>query len=97
MKAVRIAAWFIALAVWSISGAGAADDVMSLQEAVSIGLRNNFDIQIAYNSAEAARNDTGRGTAGFLPTLDSLGNFSYDSTHYQSGAVPVGSWTRVSP
>ena len=71
-------------------GAVAAEDNMTLQEAVSIGLRNNFDIQIAHNSAEAALNDTGRGTAGFLPTLDTLGSYGYDSTHYQGGTGLYG-------
>ncbi len=63
---------------------------MTLEDAVSIGLRNNFEIQIARNSAAAAQNDTGRGTAGFLPTLDSLGNVGYDSTHYHGGTAPPG-------
>ncbi len=67
-----------------------AEDNMTLQEAVSIGLRNNFDIQIAHNSAQAARNDIGKGMAGFLPTLDSLGNFGYDTTRYHGGTGPVG-------
>ena len=63
---------------------------MTLEEAVSIGLQNNFEIQIARNSAEAALNDTGKGTAGFLPTLDSLGNFGYDTTQYHGGTGPPG-------
>jgi outer membrane protein TolC len=79
-----------ALVVLLAPGAVTAQDNMTLQEAVSIGLRNNFEIQIARNSAEAALNDTGRGTAGFLPTLDSLGNYGYDSTHYQGGTGSYG-------
>ena len=67
-----------------------AEDNMTLEEAVSIGLLNNFEIQIAHNTAEAAQNDTGKGTAGFLPTLDSLGNFGYDTTLYHGRTAPAG-------
>jgi len=67
-----------------------AEDNMTVEEAVSIGLRNNFEIQIARNSAEVALNDTGKGTAGFLPTLDSLGNFGYDTTLYHGSTAPPG-------
>jgi len=63
---------------------------MTLEEAVSIGLRNNFDIQIARNTAEAASNDTGKGTAGFLPTLDSEGSLGYDTTFYHGSTTPPG-------
>ena len=71
-KPLRIILWQVALVIFFVPGVVASDDVMTLEEAVSIGLRNNFNIQIAHNSAEAARNDTGRGTAGFLPSRGSI-------------------------
>jgi len=79
-KAVRISLWIFVVMLLA-SSVVTAEDNMTVEDAVIIGLRNNFDIQIAHNSAEAARNDTGKGTAGFMPTLDSLGNFGYDSTN----------------
>ena len=56
-----------------------AQDIMTAEDAISIGLKNNFDIQIARNSREIARNNTGKGTAEFLPTLDA--NASYSTSH----------------
>jgi outer membrane protein len=47
-----------------------AAEVLSLEAAIDIGLRNNYDIQIARNSARVGQINRGRGTAGFLPTLD---------------------------
>jgi outer membrane protein TolC len=78
-------------AVFAACGSAAAQEILSLEDAVRICLRNNFDIQIARNTAEAARNDTGRGTAGFLPRLDSQGNLIYDSTQYHGRDVTGGS------
>jgi outer membrane protein len=90
IKVVRSTLWLFMLAVFLAPCVAGAEDNMTLQDAVSIGLRNNFEIQIAHNSAEAARNDTGKGTAGFLPTLDSLGNFGYDTTSYHGSTAPPG-------
>lgn len=73
------------------AGSASAQEILSLEEAVRICLRNNFDIQIARNTAEAARNDIGLGTAGFLPTLDSQGNLIYDSTQYHGRDLTGGS------
>jgi outer membrane protein TolC len=39
------------------------------------GLKQNFDIQIARNEEKIAQNIQGKGTAGFLPTLDLTGNY----------------------
>jgi outer membrane protein TolC len=52
-----------------------AQDYMTAEEAIRIGLKNNFEIQIARNDEKIARNNLGKGTAGFLPTLDLTGNY----------------------
>jgi len=77
----------LAALVFAAGGSAAAQEILSLEDAVRICLRNNFDIQIARNTAEASRNDIGRGTAGFLPRLDSQGNLIYDSTQYHGRGV----------
>lgn len=46
-----------------------AQELLSLDEAIDIGLRNNYGIEIARNSAEIAANNRTLGNAGFLPTL----------------------------
>jgi outer membrane protein TolC len=60
------------IAIISIS---LAQDFMTAEEAIKIGLKHNFDIQIARNDEKIARNNQGKGTAGFLPTLDLFGNY----------------------
>jgi outer membrane protein TolC len=54
-----------------------AQQIITIEDAIRIGLKNNFDIQIARNEAEIAENNTGLGTAGFLPTIDAAGNVQY--------------------
>lgn len=42
---------------------------LSLEDAISIGLKNNFSIQIARNDLKIAENNNSIGNAGFLPSL----------------------------
>ncbi len=42
---------------------------LSLEEAISIGMKNNFSIQIANNDSKIAKNNNTLGNAGFLPSL----------------------------
>ena len=57
-----------------------AQDLINVEDAIKIGLKNNYDIQIARNNAEISENNLQRGTANFLPTLDASGNFSLSET-----------------
>ena len=43
---------------------------MGLEEAVAIGLKNNFSIQIANNDTKIAGNNNTLGNAGFLPSVN---------------------------
>ena len=54
--------------------------VLTVEDAIKIGLKNNFDIRIARNSVEIAENNRGKGTAGFLPTLDATGSAGLSKT-----------------
>ena len=58
-----------------------AQDQMTVEDAIKIGLKNNYEIQIAKNTAEIAGNNRGKGTAGFLPKVDTLGDFRYDTSN----------------
>jgi len=44
--------------------------VLSLQQAIAIGLKNNFQILIAKNEKQIAHNNNSLGNAGFLPELN---------------------------
>lgn len=63
-----------------------AQEKMSVEDAIRIGLENNYSIQIARNNAETAENNTGKGTANFLPTLDASGNLTYSTTDQETNS-----------
>lgn len=46
---------------------------LSLEDAISLGLKNNFSIQIAGNDSKIATNNNTAGNAGFLPTINVTG------------------------
>ncbi|MEX0660215.1 MAG: TolC family protein [Balneolaceae bacterium] len=48
--------------------------LLSLEEAIKIGIENNYSIQIANNEAEIDRMNRTLGNAGFLPTITASGN-----------------------
>ena len=66
-----------------------AQDILTAEDAIKIGLKNNYDIQIARNTAEIAKNNAGLGTSGFLPTLDALGNYRNSSSEQETNS-PIG-------
>ena len=66
-----------------------AQDILTAEDAIRIGLQHNYDIHIARNTAEIAKNNAGRGTAGFLPTLDALGNYQQRSSEQETNS-PIG-------
>jgi outer membrane protein TolC len=63
-----------------------AQQVITLEDAIRYGLKNNFDIQIARNDAQVANNNRALGTAGFLPTLDVLGNAQYQDSRQETNS-----------
>ena len=52
-----------------------AQSVMSSEDAIKIGLKNNFEIKIARNSDIISQNNEGKGTAEFLPSLNASGYY----------------------
>jgi len=63
-----------------------AQDNMTVEDAIRRGLKNNYNIQIARNTAAISRNNRGKGTAGFLPSINSDGNFRYDAANENTGS-----------
>lgn len=60
----------IFLLLISISSSLFAQEQLSLGQAVEIGLKNNFSIQVAKNNAEIDKNNTSAGNAGMLPEIN---------------------------
>ncbi|KIA96707.1 transporter [Pedobacter kyungheensis] len=53
----------------SLSLSGFAQEKLSLQEAITIALQNNYDIKISKNQVDIAKNNANIGNAGMLPNL----------------------------
>ena len=51
-------------------------DTLSLSDAISTALDNNFEIKMAENNVEIANNNFNLGNAGFLPQIDATANYS---------------------
>lgn len=68
-----------------------AQEIITLQQAIELGLKNNFSIILQKNDARIARNDNTLGNAGFLPSinLNATQNNTISTTHQEqfSGTV----------
>jgi outer membrane protein len=62
--------WMIFLACLGAAFNLKAQDILTLSDAIRIGLENNYSIIIQKNNAEIAGNNNTAGNAGFLPTVD---------------------------
>lgn len=65
---------FILLALFQVSH---AQKVLTVEEAVNIALKNNFDILVARNDADIARVNNTPGNAGMLPSVQATGSGNY--------------------
>lgn len=59
---------------------------LSVEDAIEIGLKNNFDIQIARKNAEISSNNSRLGTSGFLPALDVSGNYALSKSDQETNS-----------
>lgn len=68
-----------------------AQEIITLQQSLEIGLKNNFSIILQKNDALIARNDNTLGNAGFLPSinLNATQNNTINTTHQEqfSGTI----------
>ncbi len=60
--------------------------LMTAEDAIMLGLKNNFDIQIARNQEEIAQNNNGKALSGFLPTLDASANLNYTESEQETNS-----------
>jgi outer membrane protein TolC len=68
--------------------AGHAQQLLTADDAVSIALKNNFDILVAHNDAEVAKVNNTPGNAGMLPTIAVTGSDNYSlASGYQKPAA----------
>lgn len=60
-----------------------SQDMLSLNDAIKIGLENNYGVKIRKNLEKIAENNNNPGNAGMLPTLSTTGSASYTSNNTQ--------------
>ncbi|MDR3653963.1 MAG: TolC family protein [Paludibacter sp.] len=65
-----------------------AQKVLSLDDAVSIALKNNFDILVAKNNASIDKVNNTPGNAGMLPTVAVTGTGSYGMSNTETKTPP---------
>jgi outer membrane protein len=63
--------------------------ILSVDEAVQIALKNNFDILVAHNDAYIAKVNNTPGNAGMLPDIKMSGSGSYEVNNIHQG-LPAG-------
>ncbi len=78
MKLIRL--YFIYL-FFIQAGILSAQDLLSLDEAIRLGLENNFSVRIAQNNERIAGNNNTKGNAGMLPIFRTTSNVSYTSNN----------------
>lgn len=71
---MRLISFFCLLA---LSAAGYAQKLLTVEDAVNIALKNNFDILVARNDADIAKANNTRGNAGMLPSVQATGSGNY--------------------
>ncbi len=62
---------------FSIANAQNSQKVLTIDDAVNIALKNNFDILVARNDADITKVDNTAGNAGMLPTVGVTGTGNY--------------------
>lgn len=75
------AKWFLITLTFGGWSALSAQDVLNKQQAVDIAMENNFDIQMAENTADQARNNASVQNSRYLPVVSATagGNYSNSS------------------
>jgi len=71
---MKIKHFIFFIAIWLSAVNGYAQERLSLQEAVGIALKNNYDIKLVNNNLSIAKNNVNLGNAGILPSV--AGTFS---------------------
>jgi outer membrane protein len=73
--------WMIACLLICSGFVTTAQDLLTLDSALAIGLESNFDIRIARNDQFVATNNARPGNANLLPTLSLLGGVNYSNSN----------------
>lgn len=87
-KQLTISILFLCLSI-----SGFAQEKLSLREAITIALQNNYDVKISKNEIKIAQNNANIGNAGMLPTIE--GVYSNGGSIQNTRQTPVTGEDRV--
>ena len=68
-SALMMKSFMFFIALWLINTNLFAQERLSLQDAISIALKNNYDIKLVNNEVAIAKNNVNLGNAGILPVV----------------------------
>lgn len=81
---VRAFVWLVLVVVPPSAAVG--QEPLTVEDVIRIGLENNYSIQIARNSAEAAGKNRIRSRAEFLPTVNASGGYTNSATRQETNS-----------
>ncbi|MCC9138172.1 TolC family protein [Pontibacter silvestris] len=81
MHPLRTALLLLTVAVALLPRTALSQEQLSLEQAIRIGLQQNYDIQIATKQEAIAENNVTLGNAGFLPTLDARASRTFSENN----------------
>ncbi|MBB6501389.1 TolC family protein [Pedobacter cryoconitis] len=79
--------YFLAFLGVCFTQATVAQDTLSLEEAISTALKNNYQIRLIKNQVQIAKNNLNAGNAGMLPGI--VGNFSDGGSRQNTVQTPA--------
>ncbi|WP_235528500.1 TolC family protein [Pedobacter sp. Leaf194] len=91
MMIKRINIFVLLMGIFSF--ATQAQEKLTLQEAISIAMQNNYDIKISKNNLSIAKNNANIGNAGMLPNL--TGTYSNGGSYQNTRQTPATGPDRV--
>ncbi len=74
---------------------GYAQDTLSLDEAIEVTLKNNFQVRISRQSEQVLQNNADKGVAGMYPTLSATGGASYANNNTKQKFVGQADATTI--
>ena len=75
--------FIIFLSLYSLT---TAQEIMTVNDVIALGLENNFNIQIARNQEEIARNNSAKSISGFLPVLEATGSYQLQKSDQETNS-----------
>lgn len=78
LKAVKL--FFLCLALIGMAGQAPAQQVLTLDQAIDLALKNNYDIRLAHNDADVLANDYAYADFAFAPRVNGAAGRTWSTT-----------------